>query len=166
MEEHNGAFRCPASRSAVTTKEKLMPKSRIRKNPLSRNFAASSRRAGHPVLGLSGSFLQFDLAAESEQLRQEAAWKSTSRNAKTLVKYPDLRVVLIVMRSGTHMEGHKTDESISIQSLTGRLRLHLPEQVVELSAGGLLTLATALPHDVEALEDCAFLLTIPWPRGG
>lgn len=63
------------------------------------------------------------------------------------------------------MEGHKTDESISILALTGKLRLHLPEQAVELPAGGLLTLERALPHDVEALEDSSFLLTISWPKG-
>jgi quercetin dioxygenase-like cupin family protein len=63
------------------------------------------------------------------------------------------------------MEGHKTDESISVQALTGKLRLHLPEKAVELSVGSLLTLEGALPHDVEALEDSSFLLTISWPRG-
>jgi quercetin dioxygenase-like cupin family protein len=105
------------------------------------------------------------LAAETEQLRQEDAWKTTLRNAKTLVKYPDLRIVLIAMQAGTRMEGHKADGSISIQMLTGKVRLHLPDQTVELPAGRLLTLERALPHDVEALEDSSFLLTISWPRG-
>ena len=63
------------------------------------------------------------------------------------------------------MEGHRAEGSISIQALTGKLRLHLPEQTVELPAGRLLTLERALPHDVEALEDCSFLLTISWSRG-
>jgi len=123
------------------------------------------RKAGHPVPGLIGPLLQFDLAAETRQLRREAPWKNTSRNAKTLVKYPDLRIVLIAMKAGARLEGHKTDESISIQALTGKLRLHLPEQAVELPAGKLLTLGRSLPHDVEALEDSSFLLTISWPRG-
>ncbi|HEV2349794.1 MAG TPA: hypothetical protein VG028_08125 [Terriglobia bacterium] len=115
--------------------------------------------------GLVGSLLQFDLAMETNQLRQEDPWNTTSRNAKTLVKYADLRIVLIVMKSGTRMEGHKADGSISIQGLGGSLRLHLPNQTVELPAGRLLTLARGLPHDVEAMEDSTFLLTISWPRG-
>lgn len=120
---------------------------------------------GHPVPGLIGPLLAFDLAADTEQLRQEEPWKTTSRNAKTLVKYADLRVVLITMKAGTRMEGHKADGSISIHALTGKLRLHLSEQTVELPAGRLLTLERALQHDVEALQDSSFLLTISWPRG-
>lgn len=142
-----------------------MPKMQIRKSQPPKKVAARPRKAGHPVPGLTGPLLQFDLAAETEQLRQEDPWKTTSRNAKTLVKYPDLRIVLIARKAGTRMEGHKTDESISVQALTGKLRLHLPEQAVELSAGKLLTLERALPHDVEALEDSSFLLTISWSRG-
>lgn len=140
-----------------------MAKTRIKKASSSKKAGASARRAGHPVPGLTGPRLQFDLAAETEQLRQEDAWRSTSRNAKTLVKYADLRIVLIALKSGMRMEGHKADGSISIQGLTGRLRLHLPDQAVEVPAGGLLTLERALPHDVEALQDCSFLLTISWP---
>lgn len=123
------------------------------------------QRASHPVPGLIGSILQFDLAMETDQLRREDAWNTTSRNAKTLVKYADLRIVLIAMMAGTQMEGHKADGSISIQGLTGNLRLHLVDQTVELPAGRLLTLERGLLHDVKAMEDSSFLLTISWPRG-
>jgi hypothetical protein len=40
------------------------------------------------------------------------------------VKYADLRIVLIAMKSGIRREGHKADGSISIQGLSGKLRLH------------------------------------------
>ena len=142
-----------------------MAKTRTKKARSPKKSGASPRRAGHPVPGLIGPLLEFDLAAETEQLRQEDPWKSTSRNAKTLVKYADLRIVLMAMKAGTLMEGHKADGSISIHTLTGKLRLHLSEQTVELPAGRLLTLERALPHDVEALEESSFLLTISWPRG-
>jgi len=140
-------------------------KTRTKKGRSPNKAGARPRRAGHPVPGLTGPLLQFDLAAETEQLRQEDAWTTRLRNAKTLVKYPDLRIVLIAMKSGTRMEGHKADGSISIQALAGKLRLHLPDQAVEIPAGRLLTLQRALPHDVDALEDSSFLLTISWPRG-
>ena len=130
-----------------------------------KKLGASPRQAGHPVPGLTGPLLEFDLAAETEQLRQEDTWTTTQRSAKTLVKYPDLRVVLIALKAGRHMEGHKADGSISVQGLTGKLKLHLPQQTVEVSAGRLLTLERALSHDVEALQDSSFLLTISWPRG-
>ncbi len=142
-----------------------MPKIPTKKRRFPRKPSRGLRGVGHPVPGLIGPLLTLDLAAEIEQLRQEEPWKTTSRNAKTLVKYADLRVVLITMKAGTRMEGHKADGSISIHALTGKLRLHLSEQTVEVPVGRLLTLERALPHDVEALEDSSFLLTISWPRG-
>lgn len=142
-----------------------MPKTPKRKTGSTGRVSSGSRGAGHPVPGLIGPLLEFDLATETDQLRREEPWKTTSRNAKTLAKYPDLRIVLMAMKSGTRMEGHKADGSISIQALTGKLRLHFPERAVEIPAGRLLTLERALPHDVEALEDSSFLLTISWPRG-
>lgn len=142
-----------------------MAKTRGKKARPPQKVGVSPRQAGHPVAGLTGPLLEFDLAAETEQLRQEDTWTTTLRSAKTLVKYPDLRVVLIALKAGRHMEGHKADGSISIQGLTGKLKLHLPQQTVEVPAGRLLTLERALPHDVEALQDSSFLLTISWPRG-
>jgi hypothetical protein len=42
--------------------------------------------------------------------------------------------------------------------------MQLPEKAIDLPAGHMLALERALPHDVEALEDSAFLLTITWPE--
>jgi quercetin dioxygenase-like cupin family protein len=73
--------------------------------------------------------------------------------------------VLITLKAGGRIEDHQAEGSISTHCLTGKLRLLLPHQSVELPAGSLLTLERALSHDVEALEDSSFLLTIAWPRG-
>jgi quercetin dioxygenase-like cupin family protein len=40
------------------------------------------------------------------------------------------------------------------------MRLHVPERTVELTPGNLLVLDTEVPHDVEAVEESAFLLTV------
>jgi hypothetical protein len=37
------------------------------------------------------------------------------------------------------------------------------DRVAELTSGHLLALDRSIKHDVEALEDSAFLLTIAWP---
>ena len=114
---------------------------------------------------LAKPLLHFDLAHEIEQLCQEDAWVKTGHTAKTLVKHHDFRIVLIALKAGTRIGEHKTDARISIQALRGRLLLHLPELEVELLAGHLLALDRALPHDVEAVEESAFLLSISWSRG-
>jgi quercetin dioxygenase-like cupin family protein len=113
---------------------------------------------------LSGSVLQFNLASELDQLHRDESWlHPTGRSSKTLVKYPDLRIVLIAMRANTRMHEHTAAGRISVHSLNGHIRIHLPEQVVDLPVGHLLALDQCVPHDVEASEDSAFLLTLSWP---
>jgi quercetin dioxygenase-like cupin family protein len=124
------------------------------------------RSVGHESIDgtLSGSVLQFNVAGEFDQLRRdESCLHRTGRSSKTLVKYPDLRIVLIAMKANTRMHEHTAAGRISVHSLSGRIRVHLPEQVVDLPAGHLLALDQCVPHDVEALEDSAFLLTLSWP---
>lgn len=69
------------------------------------------------------------------------------------------------MKAGMLMQEHKTDARISIHALSGRLLIKLDEQTVELQAGHLLVLEKALSHDVNVLEESAFLLSISWPHG-
>ncbi len=110
------------------------------------------------------ALLTFDLDAELERLHAEEGWQQGTRNAKTLVKEPDLRIVLIALRQGGRMEEHRAPGRLSIQTLTGRLRLQVREQTIDLPAGHVLVLDPDVAHDVEALEESAFLLTIAWPR--
>lgn len=113
---------------------------------------------------LAQPILQFDLAAEIEHLRREDSWqRGTGRSSTTLVKQPDFRIVLIAMKSATEMKEHRADGRISIHTIIGHLRLKLPSQTVEVRAGHLLALDPCIVHDVEALEDSVFLLTISWP---
>lgn len=110
---------------------------------------------------LGDSILQFDISHEITQLRQEDSWqRSTGRSSKTLVKHPDFRIVLTLMKPGSSMHEHKTDARISIHAVMGRIKLHLPQRTVELSAGQLLALDSDVPHNVEAQEESAFLLTV------
>ena len=105
----------------------------------------------------------FDLVGELARLHAEQAWQRGDRNAKTLVKDADLRVVLIALRAGMRMEEHHAPGRITIQTIVGRLALRVAGQTVDLPMGHLLTLGPAIPHDVEAREESAFLLTIAWP---
>lgn len=114
---------------------------------------------------LSAPLLTFDLAAEIEQLNNEEHWLKDGRISKTLVKHSDFRIVLMFMKAGTLMQEHKTDARISIHALSGRLLIKLDEQTVELAAGHLLVLEKGLSHDVNALEESVFLLSISWPHG-
>jgi quercetin dioxygenase-like cupin family protein len=115
--------------------------------------------------GLAEPLLQIDFERELQQLRREDSWqRETGRSSKTLAKYPDFRIVLILMKSGTRMRQHKAEGRISIQQLKGQVCIHLADRKVTLSTGHLLVLDCGVLHDVEALEESALLLTISWRR--
>jgi quercetin dioxygenase-like cupin family protein len=115
--------------------------------------------------GLAEPLLEIDLERELQQLRQEDSWKrETGRSSKTLAKYPDFRIVLILMKGGTRMRQHRAEGRVSIQQLKGLARIHLVDRKVNLPAGQLLVLDCGVLHDVEALEESAVLLTISWRR--
>lgn len=63
--------------------------------------------------------MQFDLAAEAARLQNEDAYARTGRNAITLVKCPDLRVVLTALRAGTRIAGYQTEGRVSVHALSG-----------------------------------------------
>lgn len=115
----------------------------------------------HEVGTLAAPLLTLDLSREIEQLRSEGRWQS-GHTAKTLAKYSDFRLVLIVMKTGGRLEKHRTEGRISVQTLEGRIRFTTVERSVELAAGQMLTLEHDIPHDVEGMVDSAFLLTIAW----
>lgn len=110
---------------------------------------------------LADSVIQFDLAKEIEKAHTKESWgREAGRSSETLVKQGDFRVVLISMKAQTRMGEHRAEGQISIQTLQGRIRIHLRDQKIELPAGRLLALDCGLHHDVESLEESAFLLTI------
>ncbi len=111
---------------------------------------------------LHGRALRFDLAAEAAALKTEDAWRLNGHNARTLAKYENFRVVLIALRTGARVREHQTDQHATVQALSGRLRLHLPGETIDLAAGDLLALDRAVAHDVEALEDSLLLLSMGW----
>jgi len=119
-------------------------------------------RIREPVAA-SGPTLTFNLAEEVQRLQGEQPWQA-EHTANTLVKYPDLRIVLIALKAGARLPEHSTAGRLSIQTVSGGIVVHAHEQVFDLPAGSVLTLDQAVAHDVEAKTDSVLLLTIAWPR--
>ncbi len=81
------------------------------------------------------------------------------------MKQQDFRIVLVLMKGRTRLTEHQANARISIQTVHGRIRVHLPNQSkIDLPLAGLLALDSAIPYDIEAMRESAFLLTISWPR--
>ena len=115
----------------------------------------------HPQ-SMDAPYLEFNIARELQQLHLEPGGQS-GQNAKTLVKYDGLRIVLIALKARSTIPEHHTEGQISIQTIVGHIQVRSDGRSFELRPGGLLALDHGLPHDVEALEESAFLLTIAWP---
>lgn len=115
---------------------------------------------------LANHVIQRNIGSELQKLKKAPSWQRESgRSSETLVKYDEFRIVLVRMKPGSYMSHHRAEGPISIQAIQGRIRVHLPEdRVEELEPGDLLTLDRCLEHDVEAVEESAFLLTIAWPE--
>lgn len=115
---------------------------------------------------LASPLMHFNLAEELAQLRGGAQWqRGAPRSSKTLAKYPDFHVLLVLMKADSRMGTHHVDARISIHVIEGRIRVRLAEEVLEVSSGELVALDYARPHDVEAIEESAFLISISWPGG-
>lgn len=101
-----------------------------------------------------------DLNRELESLRSGDSYRTSDHGAVTLVKRPGLRVVLIAIRAGGHMEEHQAQLPITVHVLAGRIRLEAEGGGVELAPGRLMAIAGGIPHGVVGVEDSAFVLTI------
>jgi hypothetical protein len=78
-----------------------------------------TRPRPHPQ-ALAGPYLEFDLGREIDQLTCEPQ-SSDGQNAKTLVKYDDLRIVLMVLKAQARVPDHKADGERSDVHSTCRL---------------------------------------------
>lgn len=129
--------------------------------PQPRTETSGSRQ--RPPERISGPVLAFDLSTEAAQLRREDSWGQNDRNARTLLREPGVRVTLIALKAGARLEQHTAPGALTIQALSGRLRLTVAGEVKDLPANHLLALEPDLPHDVEAVEESTFLLTLAAP---
>jgi quercetin dioxygenase-like cupin family protein len=120
--------------------------------------APNEHRRPHPQ-PLAAPYLEFDITRELQQLDREPRWQS-GQNARTLVKYDGLRIVLIALRARSRTREHRTEGQVSIQTVAPQIQVRTQGRSFELRSGGLLALDQGLPDEVEAVEDSAFLLSL------
>jgi quercetin dioxygenase-like cupin family protein len=122
--------------------------------------SGSSQR---PPERLAAPMLAFALPEEAERLRQEASWQRGDRNARTLVKESGLRVTLVALKAGARIAQHKAPGRLTIQTVSGHLRCQAAGTDIDLPAGHVLALEQNVSHEVDAIEESVFLLTIASP---
>jgi quercetin dioxygenase-like cupin family protein len=68
------------------------------------------------------------------------------------------------MQAGSRMAEHHSEGRIAVHCLRGTIRLQLPTEARDLRKDDVLALDRKVEHDVQALEDSVFLLTIVLPQ--
>jgi quercetin dioxygenase-like cupin family protein len=87
----------------------------------------------------------------------------TGRFIQPLAGLGALKIMLVAMREGNRWTEHQTPGRASVHVLRGRIRMHALERDFDLGASTLLALESNIRHDVEAMEDTVFLLTVDRP---
>jgi quercetin dioxygenase-like cupin family protein len=103
-----------------------------------------------------------DVAAIALALLEEAGGSGSGHVARTVVREPDLRIVVMGMRAGATIAEHQARHTAVLQVLRGRVQVTLASGAVEVVAGELLPLAQRAVHDVVAIEPSALVLTLAW----
>lgn len=117
-----------------------------------------------PDRPVAAPLLHVRFSEQLERLKQEPTWRTSRRNAITLNQEPALRLVLMLLGKGIKITEHQAAGPLTLQVLSGSMALRSGARTVEIGAGELIALESAIEHDVEALEESACLLTLAGAR--
>jgi quercetin dioxygenase-like cupin family protein len=109
---------------------------------------------------LDSPLMSFATEQEIAKLKASDQWRRESRAALTLVKTPAVTIVLVALHAGAVMKEHHAEGPITLAVLEGAIRFKTAAEEPVLRRGGLLALADAIQHEVEAIEESAFVLTV------
>lgn len=112
---------------------------------------------------IDGPLVSIDLPLFMEQIKEEKTWKDGKRNAITLFKTNEMRMVLIALHEGSDMARHVADGMINVQVLEGRMQFTTDHQSVVLGKGQMIVLHEQIIHSVKAIQETIFLLTVTKP---
>lgn len=108
--------------------------------------------------------MTFDIPAEIADMKASDQWKTARRGAKTLAKNGDVRMVLVGLSKGLAIHEHRAEGPITVSVAEGKLRFKVGDEERILERGALLTLGSGITHQLEALEDSAFVVTVIQPH--
>ncbi|HSK14260.1 MAG TPA: hypothetical protein VK907_13660 [Phnomibacter sp.] len=109
---------------------------------------------------LDAPLMQFDLQAETENIKQEGNWVAGNQSAKTLMRSDDLRIVLIALHQDNEMKMHETGSPLTLQVLEGSIQFETLQDSTILHMGALISLHACVQHNVIAKERSILLLTL------
>ena len=109
---------------------------------------------------LDAKLLVFDLPVEVAKMKQECNWIDGKHNAITLMKSENITMVLIAMQQGHDMKLHQAKGPLIINIIEGKLMFTAEEEPVLLHKDQVLSLHENIKHELFAVEETIFLLTV------
>jgi quercetin dioxygenase-like cupin family protein len=121
---------------------------------------ADDRLRPHPTAREAGPELTLDFGATFRALRAESHPPIQGHRQISVAHRGPLRLVLFAFDAGGRLPEHRAPGLVTIQALTGRLRVRTPRGTHELEAGQAVPLDPDVPHDVEAPVESDMLLAV------
>jgi len=122
------------------------------------NDATSNRPAGSRLI--DASLVGIDIHEYISQIKEEEAYQKNDRNAITVFKTDNMRIVLAAFHQNATMPGNTTSGTISVQVLEGHIKINSGLGYLDLKAHQMAALHGEITYSISALEDSVFLLTV------
>ena len=90
----------------------------------------------------------------------EPAWSGNDRHGSSLVKGDGINVALMMLKKGAKLQEHHTRAPITVQVIEGRINFIASGKTQLVTPGMIVALDRAIEHSIEALEECAIVLTV------
>lgn len=120
----------------------------------------SDEREGRSMMA---PLVRFDVAEEAARLRGEVEYLDGDRNAKTLVKAGDFRLVLVAFRKGAEFDESDQRGTLALQAIEGRVALRVGQEGMEIVEGQVAVVHAGHPWTAVAATDGLLLIHLSWP---
>lgn len=121
------------------------------------NRATPNRPEG--TRSLNAPAMRINLPDAIRQIKNEATWNASDRNAITLLHSDYQRIVLVALKEGAELSRHATDAAQTIQVLSGRIWVETDALSFNLDESEIGSIAPQLPHYIYAEEETVFVMT-------
>lgn len=101
----------------------------------------------------------YDIQTLVANMKKNHSWKKGELNAMVLLKNPEKHIVLTLLRRGTEILSHQSNDSVSFHVIEGKLKFHSENEKVTIDQGMMLTLHENIKYKLKSNADTAFLLT-------
>lgn len=121
---------------------------------------AAPRLRPPPEQRFAGNQHQLDLNAIAARLKAQSNGREPGHFQETLYHDGPATIALFVFEKDAGLREHQAHGLVSIQPLTGHIRVQAEGQTHALRPGNILMLKPDVRHDVQAIEESQMLLTV------